>query len=49
MNKFCLTLATMAMAASASAQLPRWVIEPACDTLFVKIDRTMLQSEAGRS
>ena len=47
MNKFCLTLATMAMAASASAQLPRWVIEPACDTLFVKIDRTMLQSEAG--
>lgn len=47
MNKNIVSLTFMVlMGANASAQLPKWLIEPLNDTIFVKIDNKILQSEA---
>ena len=47
MNKNIIALSLMALiGANASAQLPKWLIEPLNDTIFVKIDNKVLQSEA---
>ena len=47
MNKNIVSLIFMALiGATASAQLPKWLIEPLNDTIFVKIDNKILQSEA---
>lgn len=47
MNKNIISLTLLALiGANASAQMPKWLIEPLNDTIFVKLDNKILQSEA---
>lgn len=47
MNKCIFTLITLISAgAIAQAHLPKWMIEPLNDTIFVKVDNKLLQTEA---
>lgn len=47
MKKLLLLLVGASAALTAYAQLPRWVIRPCFDTIYVKVDNRLLQCEVG--
>ena len=47
MKKILTLLFTMLPALSCLAQMPQWVIRPDNDTIYVKLDDTLLQTETG--
>lgn len=50
MRKIFTLLIGLAIALSSYAQLPKWVINPTNDSLFMKIDKTLIQGQSdGRS
>lgn len=44
MKKLLLLLSGVVSAFAANAQLPKWVLPPTCDTIFVKVDEKLLQT-----